>query len=99
MSGVILPSWEPSLPPMSWLMTHTRDGWVLHHGTYVEVADRFFVEGGWAGPWGQQALVHASNVFGSGGVVSNDSIEIVTPSHTLECVYLLIDHSDAVVAI
>jgi hypothetical protein len=99
MSGVILPSWEPSLPPMSWLLTHTRDGWVLHHGSYVEVADRFFVEGGWAGPWDHPALVRACNVFGSGGVVSKDSMEIATPSHTLDCLYLLTNPDDAVTAI
>src|SRR5205807_10208687 len=99
MSSSILPSCEPSLPPMSWLLTHTHGRWVLHHGSYVEVTGRFFAEGGWAGSWDELTLLRASNGFGSGGVVSTDSIEIVAPSHTLDCVYRLIDHRAAVTAV
>lgn len=97
--STLLASCVPSLPPMSWLLSRSRDGWFLHHGKYVEVGNGFFFEGGWAGSWDAEGLLSASNVFGSGGIWSGDGIEIVTPSHTLECVYLLIQRDATVKAI
>jgi len=78
----------PGMAPLAWVFTWTSAGERrLLHGSAVRVDEEWFMEGchdqSEAGD-----LAAAANVFGSGMCVGEDSVLVVTPSHTLESTYI-----------
>jgi hypothetical protein len=78
----------PALPPLAWLFegAAASPGRLLH-GTAVAVHDGGFMEGCIAARAGDDPR-DVANVFGSGLSMRNDKWLFVTPSHTLEALYL-----------
>lgn len=82
----------PDLPPLAWLFERRPDGAaVLNHGAGVSVGDNGFFEG--CADVTEGGLESAANVFGSGAVRANGSWVFVTPSHTLESLYVYVSGS------
>jgi hypothetical protein len=78
----------PALPPLAWLFEGTPAGTGrLLHGPAVCVYDNGFVEGCLAAKRGEDPGAVA-NVFGSGLSTRGRKWLFLTPSHTLECLYL-----------
>ena len=77
-----------TLPALAWLFLWSSNGkGHLLHGTAVEVGPEQFFEGCFAGEWGEN-LTEVSNVFGSGMRMHGSGWTVITPSHTLEAVFL-----------
>ena len=78
----------PELPSLAWLFESTAAGnGRLLHGPAVYVHDHGFVEGCIA-VRADEDLRDVPNVFGSGLSTQGHKWLFVTPSHTLECLYL-----------
>ena len=80
------------LPPLVWLLDLGRPRALLVCGRDVEVFPNGFFEGCWAGDFVAQDFATARHSFGSGAVRSAESPScwtVVTPSHTVDAVYLL----------
>jgi hypothetical protein len=78
----------PELAPLAWLFDGTRrSSFRLLHGSAVCVQGDDFLEGCLAGDWNQDAR-GAAHVFGSGLSTRNGTCCFLTPSHTLESLYL-----------
>ena len=78
-----------SLPKLAWVAEVNRnDGTVaLHHGLSVEVRQNFFIEGVWNGPFQNGDFGETDCVFGTGGILSDESIRFVTSASTTDCLY------------
>jgi hypothetical protein len=77
-----------TLPALAWLFLWSSDGQgQLLHGTAVQVEPEQFFEGCFAGEWGEN-LTEVGNVFGSGMRMHGSGWTVITPSHTLEAVFL-----------
>jgi len=77
-----------TLPPLAWVFLWSSDGQgQLLHGTAVEVGPEEFFEGCFAGEWGEN-LAASGHVFGSGMKMHASGWTVITPSHTLEAVFL-----------
>lgn len=72
------------LPRMAWCVRLGRDDADLLCGNSVEVRGDSFFEGAWAGDAESFDFASATDVFGSGGQLSEDELVVVSPSHTLE---------------
>jgi hypothetical protein len=57
-------------------------------GENVETFEDGLVEGCWDGPFARHAFERADNMFGSGLKRLDGSVVLVTPSHTLEALYV-----------
>jgi hypothetical protein len=78
----------PELPALAWLYKFSACGTgTLLHGEAIEIFDDGFLEGCIGEPWGQD-LSAVSDSFGSGLQIFGDSHIIITPSHTLESLFL-----------
>lgn len=78
------------LPPLAWIAVLPKDRAALNflHGRYVEVfADGFF-EGAWDGAFAEAGFDQATNVFGSGAKLVQETVRLIGPSHTLEPLYI-----------
>jgi hypothetical protein len=53
----------------------------------VEVAERFFIEGGWSGPFENGEIANAGTVFGSGGRVGDGAVTFVSSLATTDYLY------------
>jgi len=80
---------NPSLPKLSWVAEVNRmTGMItLLHGPSVEVRPNFFIEGVWNGPFQNGNFGESDCVFGSGGILQNDSIRFVTSASTTDYLY------------
>ncbi|MGE0294513.1 MAG: hypothetical protein AB7P97_19340 [Hyphomonadaceae bacterium] len=78
------------LPPLAWMvrLPTGSNALELSHGRGVELFATGFFEGAWDGPFPEAAFAEATNVFGSGGVLSQAGAVFVGPSHTLEPLYM-----------
>ena len=76
------------LPPLAWLLDLGSDEPKLVCGPDVEVFDKGFFEGCWAGEFVAQDFDTARHVFGSGAKRTDRGWLVVTPSHLLEAAYL-----------
>jgi hypothetical protein len=78
----------PDLPPLAWLFDHPRESHGrLFHGQSVQVHDHGFFEGCMeAGMDDDPGECH--NVFGSGLKILGQKWLFLTPSHTLESLYV-----------
>ncbi len=76
------------LPALAWLFSLSSSGEKkLIHGRAVEKTDAGFLEGVYAGEC-QPDFSQATNVFGSGIIMTEQHCTLVSPSHTLEAVFL-----------
>jgi hypothetical protein len=80
---------DSTLPPLSWLAEVSGPNVRLWCGAGVEVKDAGFFEGCWADDFAKFNFDQVVEVFGSGAKVSADAVRFVTPSHTLEALYVL----------
>ena len=78
-----------SFPKLAWVAEVNRnDGTVaLHHGPSVEVRRNFFVEGVWDGPFQNGDFGETDCVFGTGGILNEESIRFVTSAATTDFLY------------
>jgi hypothetical protein len=76
------------LPKLAWVaeVERTNGIVILQHGFSVEIRERFFIEGVWNGPF-QRMLGETDCAFGSGGILSDESIRFVTTASTVDCLY------------
>lgn len=85
----LLPCRIDSLPALAWLAAaDLESGEVrLFHGRFVEVTERFFVEGGWSGRFEEGEIAAAATVFGSGGALTNGAVTFVSSVATTDYLY------------
>lgn len=78
-----------SLPNLAWVAGVDRAGGtvILLHGPWVEVRQNFFIEGVWNGPFQAGGFGETDSVFGTGGILSDDSIRFVTTASTTDSLY------------
>ena len=88
----------PSLPAASWLATVTGGGAFVVCGEGVERTEQGVFEGCWDGPFEHFGIDTAENVAGSGIRFHDDRIVLVSPSHTLEGLYVHEGHDRFVVS-
>jgi hypothetical protein len=75
-------------PALAWCARISQGLVEVDAGSGVEAfKDRIF-EGAWDGDFSNSDFHQAINVFGSGLIVQEDGVLIITPSHTLECVFV-----------
>jgi hypothetical protein len=77
------------LPKLAWIAEVNRSNGILNlqHGSSVEIRDRFFIEGVWNGPFESGGFGETDCVFGSGGILGDESIRFVTSASTVDCLY------------
>ena len=78
-----------SLPKLAWVaeVNRTDQTVTLHHGLSVEVRQNFFVEGVWDGPFQNGDFGETDCVFGTGGILTEESIRFVTSAATTDYLY------------
>ena len=83
------------LPQFAWITAVDRSSGVvtLVHGRSVEVRTNFFIEGVWNGPFANGDFGETDCVFGTGGIITDQSVRFVTSASTLDCLYYAEDHS------
>jgi hypothetical protein len=78
----------PSLPPQAWLF-RLSDHAELWCGANVESSTLSFFEGAWSDSFEAFNIATCQNVFGSGGVLTDEGWLLVPPSHPLEAIYAI----------
>jgi hypothetical protein len=78
-----------SLPQLAWVaIVNRKSGLVtLEHGLHVEVRQKFFVEGVWSGPFENGDFSETDCVFGTGGIIINETIRFVPSASTVDYLY------------
>ncbi len=68
------------LPPLAWVadVDRTHGLVTLVHGPRVEVRETFWIEGVWDGPFQLGEFGTTDCVFGSGGLLTEDTIRAVS---------------------
>lgn len=79
----------PDMPPLAWLVRIAAPRPTLLCGADVEFFGDSFFEGCWAGDFERRDFDTARHVFGSGGRIDANRALFVTPSHTLDALYVL----------
>lgn len=76
---------ESAFPRLAWLceMRTGRDEARVHHGPWVETHEGAFVEGAWAGPFGEDGFAD-SFLAGTGARTDGDGVLFAAPDHTLD---------------
>jgi len=79
------------LPKLAWVAEVNRANGIvtLQHGSAVEVRDGFFIEGVWNGPFNKGDFGETDCVFGTGGIIGNNSVRFVTSASTVDYLYFL----------
>lgn len=81
-----------ALPRLAWCMQYDLHSGTIFvdHGPWVETREKFFCEGAWSGPF-QDGRFDASYSFtGSGAMLRDGKLVVVTPCHTIEGVYSIV---------
>jgi hypothetical protein len=88
------------LPPLAWVadVDRTHGLVTLVHGPRVEVREHFFIEGVWDGPFQLGEFGTTDCVFGSGGLLTENSIRFVPSAATTESVFYDEDGEHVVVS-
>jgi hypothetical protein len=78
-----------SLPKLAWVAEVDRTSGIvtLLHGPLVEVRQNFFIEGVWNGPFQNGDFGESDCVFGTGGILDDESIRFVTSASTTDYLY------------
>jgi len=84
------------LPPQSWLVKVCDNEVHGLCGVNVELFNHGLVEGCWDGPFDEYGFRGAENFFGTGMVIEDSAVIFVTPTHTLEALYLLHGHDSLI---
>src|SRR6478752_6640113 len=89
-----------SLPKLAWVADVDRANGIvrLHHGSSVEVREDFFIEGVWNGPFQSGDFGETDCVFGTGGILSDESVRFVPSASTVDCLYYAEDHTSVTVS-
>ena len=79
---------DSDLPMLAWIARVEADNSLhVRHGDAVEVQDRFFVAGVWAGDFATGDVLKSSSLFGSGGAVMPDAVGFATPIATTDWLF------------
>ena len=77
------------IPPLAWLFSLAGEtGPELHHGRGVEVYEDGFLEGCFPGDWANTDVRQAADIFGSALKIDGETFSFITPSHTIEALYV-----------
>jgi hypothetical protein len=78
------------IPPLAWVAILSRNCATLRllHGRHVDQLSTGFFEGAWDGTFADADFDKAVNVFGSGAKLESETVTFVSPSHTLEPIYI-----------
>ncbi len=78
------------IPPLAWIAILSRNCATLRllHGRHVDQLSTGFFEGAWDGAFADADFDKAVNVFGSGAKFESKTVTFVSPSHTLEPIYI-----------
>jgi len=89
-----------SLPKLAWVAEVNRSNRIvtLRHGAFVEVRKNFFIEGVWNGPFQSGGFGKTECVFGTGGIIDNESIRFVTSAATTDYLYHVEDRGQVTVS-
>jgi hypothetical protein len=89
-----------SLPKLAWVAEVNRTSGIvtLLHGPLVEVRQDFFIEGVWNGPFQNGEFGETDCVFGTGGILDDESIRFVTSASTTDYLYYDEDGAQVTVA-
>ena len=77
------------LPRLAWLL-ELRDGdttAVLHHGPWVETAERFFCDGAWDGEFARGEIAVSGLLMGTGGQIADGELVLATASHPFDALF------------
>jgi hypothetical protein len=77
------------LPRLAWLL-ELRPGETtatVHHGPWVETAERFFCDGAWDGAFERGALAASGLLMGTGGEIAAGELVLATASHPFDGLY------------
>jgi hypothetical protein len=76
------------IPKLAWAIRIDKgaDCVVVHHGQNIETGDDYFIEGAWAGDF-SKGLFDTTTLMGSGGRVTEDTLVLACPNHTLDRIY------------
>lgn len=77
----------PALPKNAWIFHHSYHGPKLFHGSGVHIHDNGFYEGCLVSK-STAGILDMPDVFATGMTIQKNLWSFVTPSHTLECLYL-----------
>lgn len=79
------------LPKLSWCsVVRKNDSNIkVYHGPWVEIKDKFFMEGAWAGFFEDGDFEKSEIFMGSGGKISNNRVLFSTPSHVVDRLFLI----------
>lgn len=82
---------NPGFPKLAWCLVARKNQpeILVFHGSFVETKSNFFVEGVWDSAFEEGQFDKSALLMGSGVSLSNDSIIIASPCHTLEKIYAL----------
>jgi hypothetical protein len=80
---------HPSLPKLAWVAEVDRGHSLvtLDHGPLVEVRPTFWIEGVWNGSFQRGDFGTTECVFGTGGIVAEDSVRFVTSAATVDYLF------------
>lgn len=80
---------HPTLPKLAWVARVDRvHGLVtLDHGPLVEARPTFWIEGVWNGPFHHGEFGTTECVFGTGGIITEDSVRFVTSAATVDYLF------------
>jgi len=89
-----------ALPKLAWIATVNRTKGIvtLVYGPMVEVRSNFFIEGVWNGPFQEGGFGETDCVFGTGGIVSDQSVRFVTSGATVDYLYYAGERQDVSVS-
>ena len=78
-----------SLPKLAWVAEVDRTSGLvtLLHGPLVEVRATFWIEGVWDGPFQNGEFGDSDCVFGTGGILYEESVRFVTSASTTDYLY------------
>lgn len=78
-----------NLPKLAWVVSIHQSTEIvsLYHGPWVEIRDSFFIEGVWNGSFAQGGFDQTDCIFGSGGVLRDDSLTLVSSGSTTDYLY------------
>lgn len=80
---------NPSLPKLSWVadVSQAEEIVSIQHGPFVEVRDRFFIEGVWNGEFEVGDFAATDCIFGSGAILGDRSVRFVSSASTTDYLY------------
>lgn len=77
---------QPDWPPLAWLASceSSSQTVAVHHGSWVEVSERWFCEAVWAGDYSRGDFDQTDLVAGSGGRLRDDRLIFVSSGSTID---------------